>query len=234
MCLWGASRVSEDPVGREEDRVESLGEDRDSTRSHEEPDHDQGDPVQDGTTDRGHDSGHDEHDGDEPQDEFHDEVLSLGASPPNPPSQRNGLALGMSPNASIVFDPEPASVSAARTWVTKVVRQWSTDVSIPTEVVDAVRLVVSELMGNAVRHARTRIRATLWIDHDDVLWLEVEDGSASPLRARGVEVRSIDGRGLALVERLSTRWGVKELRHGKVVWATWDLPSFPALPDGDS
>lgn len=140
----------------------------------------------------------------------------------------------MIPFASKVFDPEPASVTSARAWVAGVVREWATELPISTELVDAVRLVTSELVGNAVRHAGTRIRATLRIEPGDALRLEVEDGSASPVRRPEAGTRSLDGRGLALVERLADHWGSDDLRNGKVIWARWAVPGFPGHPDGDS
>lgn len=120
------------------------------------------------------------------------------------------------------FGPEPTSVSSARAWAATVLRGWADEALVGAEVLDPVRLVVSELVGNAVRHARTPIRATLLLDGQRELRLEVEDASIFPLQQARADVRSLNGRGLALVDRLSDRWGVDHGDHGKTVWAAWD------------
>ena len=48
--------------------------------------------------------------------------------------------------------------------------------------------------------------------------MEVVDGSAMSPRTRRFSVESTTGRGLGLVEELSTRWGVEKRPDGKTVW----------------
>jgi anti-sigma regulatory factor (Ser/Thr protein kinase) len=89
---------------------------------------------------------------------------------------------------------------------------------------DDGRLAVSELVTNAVLHARTglavRIRRL-----GRGMRLEVEDGSTR-LPVVGADrpedllaTRSMTGRGLALVAGTVDRWGADSLPAGKVIWA---------------
>jgi serine phosphatase RsbU (regulator of sigma subunit)/anti-sigma regulatory factor (Ser/Thr protein kinase) len=87
--------------------------------------------------------------------------------------------------------------------------------------VDAMKLIVSELVTNAVRHGTGPIRLRL-IQHE-VLTVEVTDAdfcSPGPCNSRIVDEH---GRGLFLVAQLSRRWGTRPARDGKVVWAEADL-----------
>lgn len=81
-------------------------------------------------------------------------------------------------------------------------------------------LVVSELVSNAVLHARTALRLTLSLQ-GDVLRIEVEDGSARLPVQRDYGAESTTGRGLRLLAGLGVSWGTAPgpRRCGKVVWA---------------
>ena len=75
-------------------------------------------------------------------------------------------------------------------------------------VLDELYLVVSELATNAVIHGRGAIRLRLQVDAGDV-WGEVIDaggGFEHEIREAGPDATS--GRGLLIVDRLTTRWGV--------------------------
>ena len=82
------------------------------------------------------------------------------------------------------------------------------------------RLVVSELVTNAVVHARTTIELMVVV-HEDVLRIEVTD--------LGVDLPQIwarddsSGRGLPIVEALGRAWGVLELGSAKTVWCDLTL-----------
>lgn len=86
-------------------------------------------------------------------------------------------------------------------------------------------LVVTELVANAVRHAGTDITVRLSRLGDGVR-VEVADGSTRPLRPRSSTMSDEGGRGLLLVDALSTRYGVEADRDGKLVWA--ELQPEPA------
>ena len=96
----------------------------------------------------------------------------------------------------------------------------------------ALTLVVSELCTNAVVHAQTPFTVTLE-RRMDVLIVEVRDGAlAPPTKAAFSDVTAGNGRGLQLVERFSSSWGVWPRQDGKSVWATFTVRPGD-LPPGD-
>jgi anti-anti-sigma regulatory factor len=90
---------------------------------------------------------------------------------------------------------------------------------------DAAQLVASELVTNAVIHARTTIDLTLRFVAP-VLHIAVRDRAGGMPRLTGiVDESSESGRGLLLVDALATRWGSLLPHGGKVVWAQMRLPA---------
>ena len=87
--------------------------------------------------------------------------------------------------------------------------------------VDDVRLVVSELAGNVLLHARTPFVVSLVGDAVAVL-LTVRDGSpAFPVRATADHLAT-SGRGLVILDEFSHDWGVaRGPGHEKAVWASF-------------
>ena len=90
---------------------------------------------------------------------------------------------------------------------------------------DEVVLLVSELVTNALRHARPPVRMHAEAD-DHRLRIGVDDGGAAVvLRPRLFPpVDQENGRGLALLETLSSRWGMVARVDGKTVWFELDRP----------
>lgn len=106
------------------------------------------------------------------------------------------------------------SAHRAREFVEDRCRQWAIQ-----DVVDDVLLVVSELVTNAITHARSACELRLVLT-TSALRVEVGDGgdgSPDPLLAHDDDEH---GRGLYLVAALSQAWGVdSDASGGKVVWA---------------
>jgi len=75
-------------------------------------------------------------------------------------------------------------------------------------------LVVSELVGNAVRHGGGCLSVDLQA-HQEHVTVGAADGSAVVPRRREADE---GGRGLLIIEALSTRWGVHDHQGGKRVW----------------
>jgi serine/threonine-protein kinase RsbW len=101
----------------------------------------------------------------------------------------------------------PTAAGAARLHVTQFLR--SRD--LPTGVIDDARLVVSELVANAVQHGRPSPDGFLnlgWELNPRRFVLSVEDGGDQPIRPREAEPDAVDGRGLHIVESLSDSWTV--------------------------
>ncbi|MGX5210443.1 ATP-binding protein [Streptomyces violaceus] len=85
----------------------------------------------------------------------------------------------------------------------------------------ATELVVSELVGNAIRHAKGPLRLRLLRSRS--LICEVYDGSLSTPRIRRATYTDEGGRGLYLVAALCRRWGARYLEEGKCLWAEQEL-----------
>jgi anti-sigma regulatory factor (Ser/Thr protein kinase) len=90
--------------------------------------------------------------------------------------------------------------------------------------VDDVELVTSELATNALVHARTHFKVTLAACSESVL-LQVEDGSQpAPIRVAAAP-HDTSGRGVTIVELLSSDWGVTPGPEAcKSVWAAFHTP----------
>ncbi len=83
---------------------------------------------------------------------------------------------------------------------------------------DSVVLLVSELVTNALLHARTDMTVSMARGADSTILLEVTDGSpALPAQRRYSEYAGT-GRGLNMVATMSARWGVRAEGRGKTVW----------------
>jgi anti-sigma regulatory factor (Ser/Thr protein kinase) len=84
--------------------------------------------------------------------------------------------------------------------------------------------IAAELVGNAVRHATPLpggvVRVAWHLLVDGGLLIKVTDGGSqkSPM-IRPPSTDAVDGRGLAIVEALSSRWGVERDGLGLCVWA---------------
>ncbi len=100
----------------------------------------------------------------------------------------------------------PASVSMVR----RRLRDWMVDRGASLDNIEDARLIVSELVGNSVRHARPLPDGTItvtWIDTPRGLQISVTDGG-SVTRPRTVRATSsaLSGRGMTIVETLATSW----------------------------
>ncbi|MFI1369970.1 ATP-binding protein [Streptomyces griseochromogenes] len=97
-------------------------------------------------------------------------------------------------------------------------------------------LIASELVANAIHHGAGPVWLTLrHLVHDDgseALQLLVGDhgtgrGPITPVRDPAGGALRISGRGLTIVDALSTAWGSTRIADGHVVWATVRLESRP-------
>jgi anti-sigma regulatory factor (Ser/Thr protein kinase) len=79
------------------------------------------------------------------------------------------------------------------------------------------QLLVSELVTNAVLHARPPFVLGIQLNGDQTGVVVTDGSSAHPL-ARPIHDDTADGRGLPLVEALSSSWGWHIAGPGKSVW----------------
>ena len=130
----------------------------------------------------------------------------------------------MSASSVVLLPHTPASVIAARSHIGIDLRK----AGIVTPAIGDATLVVSELLTNAVLHARplpgTRVLVA-WALRERSLEVAVSDGGAMTRpRATLPSLLSIGGRGLAIVENLSWRWGALPNDFGLTVWAVLPAP----------
>jgi len=83
---------------------------------------------------------------------------------------------------------------------------------------DTVCLLVTELVSNGVRHARTQLELILSFD-GSCLRIAVSDRDPRPPVARARQEHAVGGWGLTLIDSLSTQWGTDiDGARGKTVW----------------
>ncbi len=141
------------------------------------------------------------------------------------------------PPARIALPRSPSSVGAARRFIAARTAAWS----FPAPAAGQLALIGSELVTNAVLHARTELVLTLELREDRVR-ISVMDRSQAPATLRHYRPDALTGRGLGVVAALSDRWGVSAAPDGKVVWAELRAngrhpvasPSPPDLRDAPS
>ena len=115
-----------------------------------------------------------------------------------------------------MFVPVPLAARAVRRFVVETLTAWDL-----APMADDACVVASELATNAFAHARSPFRVELSRTNGAVR-VAVSDASTSLPVERDAREEATNGRGMALVSRLSTRSGFDIGVDGKVVWA--DLP----------
>lgn len=120
--------------------------------------------------------------------------------------------MGLSMNMVCDFGVAPEAVRDARGFVAKALRDWSCH-----GLVDVAVLLTSELVTNAILHAKTGPTVKMALN-GELLRVEVIDrGPGKPQRGSSA-TDALSGRGLALVEAMSDGWGVADVTGGKAVW----------------
>ncbi|SCK49975.1 Anti-sigma regulatory factor (Ser/Thr protein kinase) [Streptomyces sp. WMMB 714] len=119
------------------------------------------------------------------------------------------------PGYSETFSRAPESVGIARRLVRTALATWRLE-----QLADSAELITSELVTNAVQHARSSaVRVVVSRPSVKSVHVAVVDKSrAEPVRCAAGEDDE-GGRGLALVELLADSWGTDPLPWGKRVWA---------------
>ena len=119
----------------------------------------------------------------------------------------------------IVLPASLQSAGLARKATRMVLASWQL-----THLEETTVLLVSELVGNVVRHARTgghvlalRLEAT-----ESWLRIEVHDADPRPPQPRVPAGLDESGFGFVLVEALAGKWGIRKTATGKAVWAELD------------
>ncbi|TXS54853.1 ATP-binding protein [Streptomyces sp. me109] len=136
-----------------------------------------------------------------------------------------GLLLGISAAEFSVhrFSADSAGLHHARLFARNVLEEWGL-----SSCVDDAVIVVGELIANAARHAlepenRDGSAATAWLGlvrRQQAVICAVADPSPCAPEPQQPERLSESGRGLHIVEAISSSWGCSPPQHsGKMVWA---------------
>jgi DNA-binding NarL/FixJ family response regulator len=110
------------------------------------------------------------------------------------------------------------SPAAARRFVEETLAQWDC-----SEALETVKLLVSEVVANAVVHASSEVRVEIRLLPEAIRVVIGDTDPTTPTR-RDPSLLDESGRGLALVEAMSTAWGVDSTGRGKDVW--FEVPRF--------
>jgi anti-sigma regulatory factor (Ser/Thr protein kinase) len=121
-------------------------------------------------------------------------------------------------SAAIMLRPEPQAVAAGRRFVQRTLTEWGQ----PGHV-DNAYLLVSEILTNAVHHARTAIGLRVYHTTREIV-AEITDDSTHPPRRLLPQPDDENGRGLMLVEAVASDWGSRTAETGKAVWFTLAIP----------
>lgn len=135
-------------------------------------------------------------------------------------AQAHAAAAEQSPltdRLSVHLTPHVSSAAQARAIVTDACAAWRMD-----DISDRARLVVSELVANAIHHAGPPISVAI-ARHRNALQVIVRDGDPTlPRTLHAAPSGSLlppRGLGLAVVDAAVTSWGAMPTHNGKAVWA---------------
>ncbi|MFS0697319.1 SpoIIE family protein phosphatase [Streptomyces nitrosporeus] len=139
---------------------------------------------------------------------FDEAVLLVAESSPLP----DGVGLRV---WDLPTEGNPAST--ARRLITEQLARWGL-----ADLADVTELVVSELVGNALRYGGGPGQVRLL--RDERLRVEVSDTGPDLPQIQHADVSDEGGRGLQLINLLCHRWGSCRTVDGKVVWAEQIIP----------
>lgn len=116
----------------------------------------------------------------------------------------------------------PAAAGHARA----LVRDRCLQAGMHGDALDCVVLLTSELVTNAVLHGRSEVTLAVRLLPGEIRVEVGDDNHQRPVHDVAT-AEDLGGRGMGIVEAVSSRWGVVGVGGGKVVWFTYPLP--PAL-----
>jgi anti-sigma regulatory factor (Ser/Thr protein kinase) len=109
----------------------------------------------------------------------------------------------------------PQAVGHARRFTRRTLRTWG----VPAADLDAVLLVVSELVTNALVHTDGKVRLHLTLIGDRLRVAVADTSPRTPIKPTSIGWEATGGRGILLVEAMSTAWGSVPVSGGKQVWS---------------
>ncbi|WP_298461990.1 ATP-binding protein [uncultured Cellulomonas sp.] len=124
----------------------------------------------------------------------------------------------------LVLEAERFAARTGRRWVMDAVRGAG---ELDRSAGELLELLTGELLANAVIHGPAAGSIVVTVSRDGGrVRVAVRDQSPDLPRLTEASPTALGGRGVALVDALSSGWGVEEhAGSGKTVWFTLDLPS---------
>jgi anti-sigma regulatory factor (Ser/Thr protein kinase) len=132
----------------------------------------------------------------------------------------------------VLLPAAPTSVAIARRRLTEELLA----VGILDGVVRDAALVLSELLSNAIRHARplhgSWLRVAWSVDGESIEVAVSDGGSATRPRPAHASRSSLGGRGISIIEHVSSTWGMRAEDGMLTVWAILPArsPAGPVRP----
>jgi anti-sigma regulatory factor (Ser/Thr protein kinase) len=108
---------------------------------------------------------------------------------------------------------EPKAAPIARAAARRQLEVWGVD----EETAFTTELIVSELVGNAVRYGAPPLRLRLILERK--LTSEVSDAATSAPHVKHARTIDETGRGLFIIASIADQWGTRYQAQGKTVWA---------------
>ena len=116
--------------------------------------------------------------------------------------------------AETAISPALSAIAPARHWA----RDRLTEAGVSNGRLDTAILLVSELVTNAVAHARPPVVLRVDVDAERTR-VEVTDGARQQMpQVLDPPPTATGGRGVMFVDRLATRWGTTRQSGSKAVW----------------
>lgn len=127
-------------------------------------------------------------------------------------------------HVQLTLTPERQSVAIGRHWVVRI----AAAAGVTGMANQVVELLASELLSNAVLHGAGGRPVQLWFRaDDDVVRVSVSDSLPKRPVVLHPALVAPSGRGMAIVEAMSNRWGVDSQDDGgKTVWFEVDLDQY--------
>ncbi|GGX96893.1 SpoIIE family protein phosphatase [Streptomyces fructofermentans] len=116
----------------------------------------------------------------------------------------------------------PEAVRHARRFTRRTLRSWGIK-----EEPDAVLLIVSELVTNALVHTDGKVRLDLTLIGNRLRVAVADVSPRTPIKPTSIGWEATGGRGILLVEALSASWGTVPVSGGKQVWAEIPVLGLP-------
>ena len=109
----------------------------------------------------------------------------------------------------------PGAVGLTRAKLSGELAEWG----LPREQVEAVLVVIGELLSNATEHGRPPVQLNVTMSGDRVHVAVHDTGPEGP-QELPLDPQRLRGRGLQLVEAVSSEWGWTRDPTGKTVWTS--------------